>query len=303
MIYRHTVFVVIGIIASCSPRLSLASESLRERKQRLNEMSVVEKEELRHELARFNRLTESERTRLRELDSELSAASDGDRLREIMIRYAAWLRTLNASQRSALLRLPPEKRVSEIKALVEQRERQRFQEMFDYELQPADQKALLVWISALIERDEGRMLKPLSAVERQRLHRIEDRTRRYAALAMAYRARLGEDVRLFEVLQPTESDFGKLGPTLSPTAREILDETRDEAEREKLLQNWVRAALESRLRPPASPEQLRRFMQQLSVEDRERLESLPKERMRFELQRLYMRRHFDKLPNRNGNER
>jgi len=278
-----------------------AEESGPDRRQRLSKMSATEKEELRQEQGRFKRLPEAEQSRLRKLDGQLEAAPDGEQLRKVMLRYTAWLRTLNSSQRTALLRLPMDKRVAEIRALVEQRDRQRFEEMFDYHLQPSDQKVLLTWSGQLIERNEPRMLEPLPVAERHRLHQMKEKTRRYAMLAILYRQRFGDDLQLFERLQPTEADLENLASDLSARAREILDEPRDRIEREKLLQNWVTAALESRIRPEVAPEQLRRFLsEELTDEERQDLESWPRERMRFEVRRLYWKNQMREQTSRPG---
>lgn len=303
MICKRIAFLIVAVIAAHSMTMCEATESTAARHRRLKEMSATEQQELRQEQARLARLTATERQRLRGLSEQLASASDGDRLREIMLRYSAWLRTLNASQRTALLGLPAEKRVAEIKALREQQERQRFQEMFDYKLQPNDQKALLAWVSRLIARDEDQVLQRLSPLQRERLQRIEDKTRRYAMMAAMYRFQVGQNKRLFELLKSTSDDIDQLAKSLSPPARDMLDEPRSAEQREHLLQNWVRAALESRVRPDISKDELLRFFnEQLSVEQRERLESLPRERMRLEMQRMYWQYRFGSDA-RNGQKR
>lgn len=289
MICKPSLLLLTTATFSWNVSFCAAGETNTERRDRLRQMSSVEKEELSQKQARFERLPETERERLRTLDAKLDAAPDGERLREVMLRYSAWLRTLKSSQRAALLKMPTEARIAAIKALVEQGERQRFQEMFDYRLQPNDQKMLLTWIARLIERDEKRMLEPLSQLERQRLHQITDKTRRYMVLAMMYRKHFGEELRLFDLLKPMADDLETLATSLSRPAREMLDEPRDATERDKLLQSWVLAAMESRMHPQVTTEQLRRFWaDELTAEQRERLESLPRERMRFELRRLYL---------------
>jgi len=293
MIYRRFVpqialLAIVQSLATCP-----AAESTGERQKRLQGMSAAEQQELRQEQARLARLSAAEQRRLRGLSSQLASAPDGDRLHKIMLRYSAWLRTLNASQRTALLRLPAAKRVAQIKALLERQERQRFQEVFDYKLQPNDQKALLAWVSRLIARDEAQVLQQLSPLQRERLQRIEDKTRRNSMMAAMYRFRAGDKLRLFELLKPTTSDLEQLAASLSPLARNMLDEPRNKQQREQLLQNWVRAVIESRVRPEISHDELQRyFNEQLTAEQRDRLESLPRERMRFELQRMFWQHRF-----------
>ena len=296
MICKRCAILIVLLASAHEVGVCGVTESTGDRRRRLKEMSATEQQELRQEQARLQRLGEAEQRRLRGLSSQLASAPDGNRLHQIMLRYSAWLRTLNASQRSALLRLPAEKRVAEIKALREQQERQRFQEMFDYRLQPNDQQTLLAWVTRLIARDEDRVLQRLLPAQRDRLGRIEDQTRRHAMMAAMYRLRVGSDLRLFELLKPTSDDLEQLATSLSARAREMLDEPRSAQQREHLLQSWVRAAIESRVRPQISKDELLRFgKEQLTVEQRERLVSLPRERMRMELQRLYLQHRMDKL--------
>ena len=147
---------------------------------------------------------------------------------------------------------------------------------------------MAAWISRLIARDEDRVLQHLLPAQRERLTRIEDKNRRYATMAAMYRFRAGDNLRLFELLQPSREDLDQLAKSLSPLARDMLDEPRDAKQREHLLQNWVRAAIESRVRPDIGRDELLRFFnEKLTAEQRDRLESLPRERMRVELQKIY----------------
>jgi len=284
---KVTLIVCLCAQAICLSGIS-AGESIADRKTRLAAMSAVEKEQLRQNKIRFDKLAPQEQSRLRRLDAQLNSDPQGDRLREVMLRYSEWLRALPSSQRNALLRLPPQERVDQIRQLLERQEKQRFQDMFAARLQPSDQKVLLDWVSGLVGRSEDKLRQQLLPGDRQRLNRVEDINRRRAMMILMYRWRAAKDVPVFELLKPTPLEINQLAERLSATARETLADARNDDERNQLIQNWVRAALESRMRPQVSKEVLQRFSQeQLTAEQREYLESLPRERLQFELQRMY----------------
>ncbi|MDA1051139.1 MAG: hypothetical protein O3C40_11760 [Planctomycetota bacterium] len=273
-----------------------ADESIEQQRQRLTNMSAAEKEALHKQQDRFARLSPSEQEKLRKLDTALAEDTQGDRLRQVMRSYSDWLRALPSSRRIELLSLPAGERVERLKLLLAEQERQRFQELFGSKLQLGDQKVLFDWVHGLIERNEARITGQLTPLERQRLLRIEDSTQRRAMMAMMYRWRSGE-VRLFELLQPTEADVKQLSAKLSPLARDTLANVRDDKEREQLIQMWARAAIDSRVRPQVPKDELQRFLDEhVTAEQRAYLESLPRERMRMELQRMYSRYRFNGPP-------
>ncbi len=60
---------------------------------------------------------------------------------------------------------------------------------------------------------------------------------------------------------------------------------------------WTRAAIDSRVRPLVTKDEIQKFLKDhVTNEQRAYLESLPPERMRMELQRLYARYRFNSPP-------
>ena len=151
----------------------------------------------------------------------------------------------------------------------------------------------MIWVHNLIKRQEKQILKQLTPMELQRLLRVEDIAQRRMMMAMLLRWK-SRSVRLFQLLQPTPEDLSQLSADLSLLARDTLASARDEQERERLIQMWARAVIDNRARPAASREDLQRFLQKVATdEQRAYLESLPPERLRFELQRLYHNHRFN----------
>jgi hypothetical protein len=283
------VAIALAIVCGIATTSPADEASFEQQRQRLTNMSATEKEALRQQQQRFERLSPSEQEKLRELDAAIADDSQGDRLRQVMRHYGEWLRALPSSQRIELLSLPAAERVERVKVLLAEQERQRFQDLFGSKLQLGDQKVLLDWVSGLIERDEARIMGQLPPMERQKLLRIEESVQRRVMMAMMYRWNSGE-VRLFEMLRPTAADVKQLAAKLSPLARDTLAAARDDTEREQLIQVWARAVIDSRVRPQFAKDEIQRFLKDhVTNEQRAYLESLPPERMRMELQRLYTR--------------
>ncbi|MBI2481067.1 MAG: hypothetical protein HYV60_21260 [Planctomycetia bacterium] len=292
---------VASIVTVCLATITLAGdESYEYDRQRLENMSATEKESLRQQQQRFERLPLTEREKLRQLDSAIAEDAAANRLRQVMRSYHEWLRALPSSQRVELLSLPTAERVERIKILLAEQERERFQELFGSKLQPDDQRVLRDWVHALIERDEARIMRQLAPLDRQRLLHIEDVRQRRATMTMMYRRNSG-DTRLFELLQPTATDLKQLSTTLSPLARDTLAAARDEKEREQLIQMWARAVIDSHARPQVAKDEIQQFLDEhVTDEQRAYLETLPRDRMRMELQRMYVQYRFKGVPLRPG---
>lgn len=281
-----------GMAVGCTTA-SLAAESFERKLQRLTNMSATEKETLRQQQVRFERLSSDEQERLRQLDMAVSADSQSEQLLKVMQSYAEWLRALPSSQRNELLSLPTAERVEQVKLLLAEQERQRFQELFGSKLQPTDQKVLHDWVQGLFEREKSSVVRRLTPFERQRLLNVEDAMQRPMMMAMIFRGNSG-GAKLFELLKPTAEDLQQLATKLSPLARDTLAATRDDKEREQLIQTWSRAAIESRMRPPITKDEMQRFLDDhITTEQRAYLDSLPRDRMRMELQRLYVLHRFN----------
>lgn len=273
------------------------TESLSQRESRLASLPAADKAELMRQQERLQRLPSEEQDRLRQLERDLANDPQGEQLREIMLRYNEWLRSLSSAQRTELLSLPAEQRMPRIKSLFEEQERQRFQDLLAVPLQPDDQHVLMAWVNSLLRDNEPLLLEKLSPLDRQRLKQVEDPNRRLMMLVAAFRWRTGTNARLFELVHPTEEQVHDLRGRLSPQSRAALNSARDASERKLIIQGWTRAAIESRLGPPVSKDELQRFWDEhVTDEQREYLESLPRDRMKQELQRLYQRHHFNSKP-------
>jgi hypothetical protein len=102
--------------------------------------------------------------------------------------------------------------------------------------------------------------------------------------------------------QPSPEQVDHLVQQLSEKAQERFRSQSDDSQRQRLVQQWIQAAQLCRwLPPPVSEEELQRFfVEDLSSDERESLEKLPRELLSRELKRRYFHHQLRRrLP---GNE-
>lgn len=275
-------FVMLLVLTA---RVGHAEETLAERRERVAKMPAEEKEALLQKSERFTSLPDAEKARLRTLHTDISSAQDGERLTHVLERYHAWLATLSSAERSALLSLPTEQRLAKVKELVRNQEEKQFRELVKQNLQPEDRKAIITFLDGFADKHKEAIL---TSIPREFRPKELDGRSRWPVLMHVLRLWSENNA---EMPKPTPEEVDALVITLSPKARQSLETIRDPVARTKLAQDWIRAAIMSRgmpTLPPVSPEELRRFsVEELTAQERERLESLPAEEMPVALQRAY----------------
>ena len=279
--------VAIGLVVPAAAVVRANDASLAERRQRVDAMSVREKEDLRKKYERFIRLEPAQRQQLRDLHANIAASPDRERLTSVMLLYHEWLQSLTAGERLQLLELPADQRVRAIKKLIERQEREKFQTLVQKSLSVEDREAIFDWLAELA-------LQRLPPGEQQRLRAIGHPGRRRGEILMVYRRRSGgiNDVRFLDRLQPTAEERQQLVGRLSQSAQDMIAAVKDDPEKKRLVQSWVNAAFFSRRGSPlrVSPQALGEFFQDLEAGEKDYLNNLPPDRKRVELEQLYMRR-------------
>ncbi len=265
-------------------------DTLQQREQRVADMSASEKEELQRRRDRFDKLPSAEKERMRTLHQQIQQHEDSERLTTVLDRYSEWLRTISTSQRADLRKLPVEERIKRIRETKRRREEERFGRFMSERLNPEDARRVFDWLDdELVTSElEQRLESMVDGRERRWLQMIDDDSRRRALmLKMLFR-------RNPQILgDPTPEQIDKLVKQLSPEAKEQFEAQPDPSQQSVLVQQWVQAAIMSRLAPPpVSDKDLEEVFAGLSPEQREELERLPRDRMQRELSRIYYMRHM-----------
>ena len=270
-----------------------SADSVAESERKLQAMPPARKDELRSKQEFFAQLTPAERDRLRRLHEQLSSAGDGEQLTQLMLRYSEWLKSLSLELRAELADLPPDQRIPAIKKILEQQERQRFQDLVIKPLPKEDYDAILDWFNALLQRNTDSLLAKLEPEERTRLQQISDPRWRWLEAVRLQRPQSGGDNRKPGELVPLSADdIQQLSSRLSGETRKTLDEAPDEDAKRFTVWNWVHAATMSKMKPRISSDELQRFLAELDPKMRDYLENLPRDRMLEELRRMYFVSRF-----------
>jgi hypothetical protein len=271
------------------PSWESRGEDWRDRQKRVKSLSPQEKQDLQRREQRFRSLSESEQQRIRGLHQEIQQAPDSETLQAVMVRYHAWLNGLRPGQRADLKDLPPQQRVARIRELLEAEAAQRFHRFAEDQLEFEDRRVIGEWLRTVARDYEDEVLERLSPEGREWIEAAKEDTRE----------RRIRTVGMLRFIPPQNWDLpdeaiNELSDKLSPKAREALLRETDPAKRARLVGTWTRATLLSMRgwQPPVPREELLEFFHKhVTSEDRSRMEALPTEQLRVELERRYHAHH------------
>ena len=260
-------------------------------KSRLESLSVTEREELRRKSEDFAKLDQSEQDRMRQLHVAINSSEDSAQLQSVMLNYHEWLKTLAANQRSELLKLPADERIDQIKQLMEEQRQQRFRDLVRTQLPAEDVRAIFGWLDQYSLNHQDELLELLPETSRQRIQQSRASPSMQRKMMMMALGSRGDEVQL---PAPTDEEFEKLNETLSGNAQKALAELPSRAEKMKLVREWVRAGVASRMTPQISRERLMEFYREYRerTTDKKRVEeldSLPPEKFYEEVTKMYFR--------------
>ncbi len=249
--------------------------------EQIGKMDDAKKSELVQKRHRFDELSPDQRSHLRQLYAQLSQDPQHDRLMRVLQQYSDWLKTLPAGQRAQLLSIPSDQRITQIKKIMRSQEAQRFRMMVDGRLSRQDMRTILDWADQFIKDHEKEIYAQLPK-QRERPKTTDPARRRRIMAFFVFRN------TSLNLPRPSSDDLDRLSKLISRDAREFLTKLDDDDERARVLNTWIRAATSSRFRQPVSRQQLAKFAtERLNAEQRDFLESLPRDRWLRELHNLY----------------
>jgi len=283
--------------ALTSPGRLLADE-LDDRRQRLEAMTAEEKAALLRKKERFDRLSQAERQRMRDLHASIESRPDSERLRTVLERYNEWLKELPTVERAKLLGLPVEERIQRIKSLRQEQLRKTFGLFGSRQEPPGDVKRLFEWANSYVENHRSEILEGLPPQDRLRLRHADPKRQQRILL---FRTIGGVGRRPGQRMpMPSAEELEQLKETLSPQARDLLENEPNAMRRVALVQRWLQVSVMSRLLPPVDDEELRALEDSLSDAEREKLDQLSPNQRWMQLRRLYYMRN---RPDRDARQR
>jgi hypothetical protein len=270
-----------------------ADESADQARQKLEQMSEVEKTALLQKKRRFDDLPAAKQAQLRQLHDELTADPQQQELQRVLERYHNWLRTLTPRERAEVTDSPADKRIEKISELMRAQDAKRFRMMASgFMLDAHDLTVVHDWFDKFIDDHAREILNALPNDMFGKLKQDYNPERDRGFLRRLY---LGPGPP--NLPRPTQEDEAELRTKVSKEARDMLAKVSAE-ERSQVIQRWMGAAVFSRMRTNPSTEELQAFQESLTQSERTRLESLPRDRMYRELRYLYSLRRFGGAPDR-----
>ncbi|WP_050769498.1 hypothetical protein [Blastopirellula marina] len=266
-------------------------DDLADRRQRIEQMSQAEKDELLSSQQRWERLSAAGREHCEEIHTALETRDDGHELREVMNRYYEWLKTLDPVKRAEIEKLPIEKRVATIKSELEEESRRRRFGMMRDALRGAseqDMPKIWAWLVDFMQKNQ----EPIEAYmetqfgEDSRLrHRLDEmpveRRLFWVWVKMNFEPQVDAPL-------PGPGDIKRLAADLTPQTRTMLEKLPIDGQRD-LLRQLIFKAFHSQMLENASEEDVRKYFEKLPAERRSHLASLPKDAFERELHEEYSR--------------
>ena len=269
----------------------LASGDPAARRARVEGLDAGKQQDLLRKFERFEALSPAEQQRLRELQAQITADPNSQKLLLVLERYHEWLKTITTPQRAKLAELPAKQRVDQIEAI--QRERRDAQRLEPLNRQ--DMREIARWIDALVERHRKELVAGIPQRYREWYDRQTDADAKRMALVFRLFGRSREEEQDSKV---TEEDIEKLSKKLSDSARAELAKADSLDAQRRVVRGWVFASLrrsnswqrERRGNPVVGDELLQFLQTEVPPAERERLLKKPREEMLQELRKMYFER-------------
>ncbi|MFO0901793.1 MAG: hypothetical protein U0939_02265 [Pirellulales bacterium] len=263
-----------------------AADSYEQRRQRLETMSEQELAELQRKKERFDQLPPDEQARLRKLHAELSTDPHCERLKKLLASYSAWLQTLTAAERAELMRLPPDERVKQIRALqTDQRKDEAVRlGIPSVTISVEDARVVVEWMEAYVVQHRDFLIQKMPRLA-ERLAQMAD-PKRQAGMLVFTLSQMRTEGQAPPPLTP--EDLAPLLEKLSPGSRQQLQAAASEKDKIDVILKWCRAAF-FRQFEPTNEELEKYYRESLSAEDREWLDAMPRQRFQQTLRSMYFR--------------
>ncbi len=258
-------------------------------RDRLKSLSPEQINAIKRNQERFNKMPPAEQQRVRDLHERLNKHEQSSQLTSLLSNYASWLRNLPAGQRAELLSLPSKERLEKIREIINDQEQERFRRLAADNLTKNDHQALVEWTRTLAEKRKEILIEKFP--ESTKSH-FEKASESQQTIMLTYSL-----LRSSDDLNVDEKEYDSLLSNLSDSAKTTLEEAKGHEKKVSVVREWIRVAAFSRMRSfgrrePVPEEKLTEFYGELSDRLREYLNSLPSDRMKRELERLYHSRWF-----------
>jgi hypothetical protein len=289
---------VVALAMACVEGATGRNQLVEQRREQLEQMTATQREALRSKQERFAKLEPRQQESLRELHRQIDEHPQRERLQGVLHRYHEWRKSpsLLPSDRAQLAQMSLDERIGRVRELQQQQQRE-YLARAGRKLDNNDVDAIVQWFHQYVAANEAKIIELLPERERNRVAE-DDRMRRFTAHMMAAAGRIPP---------LEEADYGRLAERLSAEARRVLERSPTE-DRPQLITSWVRTAFQarsfvrgSRHRNPwgrsggqLDQAELKKILDLLPPEQRERLYDMDRDEMMRQLTRIYFERRQDR---------
>jgi hypothetical protein len=280
-------FALAAALVALAAGTAPTADELAARRDKISQMDPIQRQELLRRHERFRQLSPEVQGRLRDLQAQISADADSERLHQILERYHEWLKTITPSERATLAELRPEKRVEQIAHI--QRRQQTAQRLEHLERQ--DTREIMRWIYDLVKKHRDDVIADMDEPDRKRFEKQDESTQRRWLIYRIFGGRRGGQPES----RVTPQDIERLAARLSEGARaELSGEDSPEAQ-QRLVGMWIFGTLyrsaswrgDRRVNPLIGEELLEFLQNEVPPAYREQLLKKPRDEMLRELRRMY----------------
>jgi len=278
--------------------LVLGADEQSQNRSRIDQMTDLQKRQLKDKNEAFQNLSEEERQQLREMHKQLEDAPDRDALLDVMNKYTDWLRQeiSTETQRTELASMPAVERIEEIKKIQQEKQESNLRELSSNQLGLEDSRVISLWLNKLLktygkeiadsEQDVISRLRRSQMVWLSRMPNSLQRNRVLAATLVSHVCR-SENPLVSTI--PVSDELKELVRNLSARGQELYQEVEGEEEREQLLARWAFIAALRSMQTVSEEELARFYFEGLSAEDRDYVDHLSGQRFRQVLNAYYLR--------------
>jgi len=242
-------------------------ETPEQRRERLKGMSPEQIATIRDRKERFEALSPEQREKIRKLAAKIDADPQADKLNHVLTAYHEWFKSLDANVQSVILAAPEDQRIPVIKKTQNELATERLQRMA-VGASPQDIAAISFWLEFYVDQHEQEFDKLTPQEFRAGMAKLPKHERIRAYVWGIY-WRLGRKLPLPE---PTVQELDTLISVLSPQAKLILEDAESHDEAWQFAQAFIFAVQQSKRYPRLSDEELKKFADELTREQRDALE-------------------------------
>ena len=256
----------------------------REIERLVKALSPVDRHQLRQMRSRFDALDEPEKDRLRDFHRQVCQSDSGPQLYAVLRRYRDWLATIPDGQRADLLELPPEQRIAKIREIRQSQQASSFR-VHAGDIPPEDAMTVAKWLHDYVRHHEQELLRQLPDAVQSRIGRMQDGRRKQRMLFFE----VAKNLKTIQLPHPDRSQLQQLRDSLSTDGASRLGELVDLDDSALAVRHLLTKFAESTRRRMPSKERLMEFYKNdLTTEQRDRIDQLPPDEAQRELRQVVL---------------